>query len=197
MFTNVKDRIKFELDLSQKNSDPDWLKSNITLQDLVRSVGCDTIRDFIDNSALKQRDSHYDTNIDGYVEVFKVLHDLDIKEPVNGNRAIVVLTFDNPDSSYVPIDVYIFDFDNPKESYATYLTPWAEVACCYALRENLDEFSINDFITNILYDITFFGFTEEQIQKKADEFKRISEEADEEMRLMAERSEIPTDNDNK
>jgi hypothetical protein len=175
MFTNVSDRTKFNLEMSRKNEDPDWLKSNITLHDLVRSVGCDNVRDFIDNSSLRNCDLNYDINVDGYVEVFKVIHDLDIKGPDSDNKALVVLNLENKTTSYAIIDVYVFCFDNPDASYATYSVPWKEIASYYVLRENLAEFSINNFISYVLHNITFFGFSEENIKESENEILRRAE----------------------
>ncbi|MBW8332343.1 MAG: hypothetical protein K0M40_10015 [Prolixibacteraceae bacterium] len=118
-------------------------------------------------------------NISGYETVFNELKTLG---PAETDFSIVLSNekddFDNEE--YVHVSGYknhpADNADGSPNSYALELTNWDEW-----LGMDLDEKSIKDFtelelISHCLYEMTFFGFDQETIQK---EWKEIENEVDE------------------
>lgn len=120
-------------------------------------------------------------NISGYEMVFS---DLKLLSPTNSDITLVVDwakdDFDQED--YVDVSGYENhdqDYqDDENHSLALEFTSWDQW-----LGMNIDEKSIKDFseselISHCLFEMTFYGFNQEEIQKEADELEKIANEID-------------------
>ena len=118
-------------------------------------------------------------NISAYEQIF---NDLKFMEPVPDNISIVLSNekddFDN--SGYV--DVSGRD-NNPKENTDTLtdalaieFTPWNEWLGMEIDKDTLHDFTELEIIAHCLYEMTFAGFEEEEIQAEMDKLKGIADE---------------------
>ncbi|RLD44046.1 MAG: hypothetical protein DRI89_03750 [Bacteroidetes bacterium] len=118
-------------------------------------------------------------SVSAYEQVF---NDLKLMEPVAGDVSIVLSNenddFDN--SSYVDVSGRE---NNPKEnpneltdSLAIEFTPWNEWLGMDIEKNILQDFTELEIIVHCLYEMTFMGFDEEEIQAEMDKLNSISDE---------------------
>ena len=72
-------------------------------------------------------------------------------------------------------DIYWYNIDE-EEVYGIDLTPWSEI-----IDANIQEpfnLNINKTAAHILYEITFYGFTEEKIVEERGKLKQLSEDVE-------------------
>lgn len=118
-------------------------------------------------------------NISGYETVFDNLKTL---SPMDTDFSIVVSNekddFDNEE--YVHVSGYNnHPEDNEDESpnsYSLVLTNWSEWLGMDLDEKSLSEFTELEIISHCLYEMTFFGFDQETIQKEMDEMERSVDE---------------------
>ena len=111
-----------------------------------------------------------EANVNGHLEVFETLLNYDL----TGKKD------DYGDGDYILTVIFFIDLDNEEESrdvtgwklnntsdenfYSFTLSLWADWLLCYVLDENINEVGLEKFIAVCLYEMTFWGYTEEQIQ---------------------------------
>ena len=117
-------------------------------------------------------------NISGYETVFNELKTLG---PTETDFSIVLSNekndFDNEE--YVHVSGYNNhpeDEDESPNSYALELTNWSEWLGMDLDEKSLSEFTELEIISHCLYEMTFFGFDQETIQKEMDEIERSVDE---------------------
>lgn len=118
-------------------------------------------------------------NISGYETVFNELKTL---SPTETDFSIVLRNekddFDNEEYVHVsgysnhPEDIE----DESPNSYALELTNWSEWLGMDMDEKSLSEFTELEMISHCLYEMTFFGFDQETIQKEMDEIERSVDE---------------------
>jgi hypothetical protein len=129
-------------------------------------------------------------NIEGYKQVFEELRTL---KPVETEMYIVIEdVFDEYDKEYYAhvsgkdgtlnkeSDPEYFKDDeigNQEVSYAIEFTDWAQWLAMDIDHESLLKYSELDIIAHCLWEMTFYGFTQEDIKKAIDEIDKSVEEA--------------------
>lgn len=129
-------------------------------------------------------------NIEGYKRVFEELRTL---EPVETKMCIVIEdVFDEYDKEYCAhvsgkdgtlnkeCDPEHFKDDevgNQEVLYAIEFTDWAEWLAMEIEQESLSKYSELDIIGHCLWEMTFYGFTQEKIKKQLAQLEKEAEEA--------------------
>jgi len=123
-------------------------------------------------------------NIEGYQKMFNKLQ---LINPKLTDISIVVKweTDDFDNTKYVDVSG---EYKNPKTeeeqfSQALEFTPWGEWLAMEVATESLQNFNELEIIAHCLYEMTFIGFEEEEIQEKiqnikaeAEKYKNMTEE---------------------
>jgi len=123
-------------------------------------------------------------NIAGYQKMFNKLQ---LLNPTPSSITIVVNweTDDFDNTKYVDVSG---KYENPKTeeekfSQALEFTPWSEWLAMEIATESLQNFNELEIIVHCLYEMTFVGFEEEEIQEKiqnieaeAEKYKKMTEE---------------------
>lgn len=129
-------------------------------------------------------------NIEGHKQVFEELHTL---KPVGTKMRIVIEDiFDEYDKKYYthvsgkdgtlnkesdPEHFKDDEIGNQEVSYAIEYTDWAEWLGLEIDQESLSKYSEPDIIGHCLWEMTFYGFTQENIKKAIDAIDKSAEEA--------------------
>jgi hypothetical protein len=122
-----------------------------------------------------------DKNMQGYEEVFNQLKTL---QPKAGDVTINVCwehdDFDNED--YVDVSGYYthpkIGTDEAELSLALEFTPWEEWLAMPIDEKTLESFSELEIIAHCLWEMTFMGFDQEEIQEELDTINKSAEEYD-------------------
>ncbi len=118
-------------------------------------------------------------NISTYEQIF---NDLKFREPVFGDISIILRNEqdDFDESEYVDVSGRE---NNPKENtdaltdaLAIEFTPWNEWLGMDIDKNTLQDFTELEIIAHCLYEMTFMGFEEEEIQAEMDKLKGIADE---------------------
>ena len=80
----------------------------------------------------------------------------------------------------------IFESIRLPDSYAIDFMPWPEVLGLEVDEENIKEYGADNILASVLYEITFFGFHEEEIEKEREKLIESIKEAEEMMKLPKE-----------
>lgn len=120
-------------------------------------------------------------NIDGYHNVFAQLH---LIKPVrNEDNLVINITLAKDDffddgevEDYYHVGAYVKH--DPEQTYAIELTPWAEWLGYEVDEEALQLHGEFGFIAHCLWEMTFCGFTEQEIGLQRQELKQIVEDID-------------------
>ena len=104
-------------------------------------------------------------NLEGYKTVFEKLM---VMEPERIDMTIVVAKEKDEDEEYIEVSGL---HNNPKNQSEKYLqgielVPWRKWLGMDISSESLDSYSPQEIIARCLDEMTFFGFHEEDIQKK-------------------------------
>jgi len=129
-------------------------------------------------------------NIEGYKRVFEELRTL---EPVETKMCIVIEdVFDEYDKEYCahvsgkdgtlnkesdPEHFKEDEVGNQEVLYAIEFTDWAEWLAMEIEQEYLSKYSELDIIGHCLWEMTFYGFTQEKIKKQSAQLEKEAEEA--------------------
>jgi len=123
-------------------------------------------------------------NIEGYQKMFNQLQLIN-PEPTNISIVVKWETDDFDNTKYVDVSG---KYKNPKTeeeqfSQALEFTPWGEWLAMEIATESLQNFNELEIIAHCLYEMTFIGFEEEEIQEKiqnieaeAEKYKNMTEE---------------------
>ena len=108
----------------------------------------------------------------GYLNVYKELEQL----PPNPNPKWEMHVLKKVDKDYDDIiDVRLHDIKEG-ESYGCDLTLWSEIIDCEV--KKLTDISDIECLAHILYEITFYGFSEEKIKEVKDEINELTKRID-------------------
>jgi hypothetical protein len=111
-------------------------------------------------------------NKSGYRKALKTLRHLKPKKTDMKLRIETVTDdFETPPTTYVRVDGLI-----KRTYYAIEFTPWAEWLSSPIMRKSLKEFHQLDILCHCLWEMTWDGFEEEQIQGKIKELNKRVEE---------------------
>ncbi|MBR4147367.1 MAG: hypothetical protein IKX35_06000 [Bacteroidales bacterium] len=115
-------------------------------------------------------------NLDGYRIIFETLMMI---EPVESEYQIrIERTPDILEPEYTYPDVFGIK-DGDENRWSMEFSSWAEWLGMVVCKETLEVFSANQIVANCLYEMTFFGFTEDTInqekQKLEDSIKETKE----------------------
>jgi len=129
-------------------------------------------------------------NIEGYKRVFEELRTL---KPVETKMCIVIEdVFDEYDKEYYahvsgkdgtlnkksdPESFKDDEVGNQEVLYAIEFTDWAEWLAMEIEQESLSKYSELDIIGHCLWEMTFYGFTQEKIKKQLAQLEKETEEA--------------------
>jgi len=129
-------------------------------------------------------------NIEGYKQVFEELHTL---KPVETEMRIIIEdVFDEYDKEYYahvsgkdgtlnkesdPEHFKDDEIGNQEVSYGIEFTDWAEWLGMEIDHESLSRYSELDIIGRCLWEMTFYGFVQEDIKKAINTINRSAEEA--------------------
>lgn len=103
-------------------------------------------------------------NMEGYKSVFKKLAMIDSEEI---DMSIVIENVTDDNEAYIDVSGL---YNNPKNEEEHYsqgieLTPWRQWLGMDISAESLADFSEEEIIVHCLYEMTFVGFSEEDIEK--------------------------------
>lgn len=108
-------------------------------------------------------------NIKGYKLVFEKLKGLD---PIESSFEICIKNVEGNGEKYVhvnTVDVSKEPVDGIRLTYSLMFTPWNECAGMAVNSDSLSSFSESEIIVHCLWEMTYCGFDEEEIQKVNDE----------------------------
>ena len=116
-------------------------------------------------------------NSEGYQEVFEKL----VLMPAQDSDLVIMVVHCKDDfdgEEYVDVSGHYLHPKNEEEtfSHAIEFTPWQEWLGMPIHPESLDHFTELEIIAHCLYEMTFVGFEEEEIQDEIKRIKDISEE---------------------
>jgi hypothetical protein len=164
---NYSENDRLKKYLFETYSNINKLKSNIILYDFIRSFNLNEVKNKIYNSHIKNIDENFNKNKFGYYKVFKTLYNYNFNK-IDTNMILFIRNSINENNENYD-EMLGFDINDPTETYAINLVEWNELLNYYILQENLEEIDRNRFLTCILYDMTFYGFSEENIKKRRNE----------------------------
>lgn len=73
-------------------------------------------------------------------------------------------------------DVSSTNDSDPGVSYAVDFMPWDQVANMIVSKDTLEHYPVTDIIAHILWEVTFYGFTQEEVTDHGDEvFSRVED----------------------
>lgn len=116
-------------------------------------------------------------NRNGYEDVFNLIKTFAPKEMTNLNDLFIVVDAckeDDDDHEY--LNVSGISLSNPDKYYGIEFTPWRDWVSMNITKETLNTLSKEDIVAGCLYEMTFFGWTEDEPQQKLQELKDSIEE---------------------
>jgi len=106
-------------------------------------------------------------NKSGYESVFNMLLTLTPKKSHNLNDTFIAAELTQYPSDDIPcLDIYGTKPKNDTVRYGMEFCPWVDWVSMFITQESLDNFSKEDIVAGCLYEMTFFGFTEENISNE-------------------------------
>jgi len=74
-----------------------------------------------------------------------------------------------------PEGYYNCNWDNYNQYFGMGLTPWVEMIDSIVIVENTDSVSLEEALATILYEITFYGWTPESVEKVVEELGSLKD----------------------
>lgn len=139
-----------------------------------------TLKQLIQNTSWPEISSLFleiypdaEENIKGYEKVFEKLR---LIEPEQIDMSIVITTENDVYDGEEYIEVCGL-YNNPKNDEEHYsqgieITPWRQWLGMDISKESLASFTPQEVIVHCIYEMTFVGFSEEDIQKKMDSIEQ-------------------------
>lgn len=120
-----------------------------------------------------------ENNIKGYEQVFEKLTEMQ-PEKIDMTIVISIENGTADDDQYIEVTGL---YNNPKSDDEHYsqgieLTPWREWLGMDISKESLNNFSQQEILVHCLYEMTFAGFSEEEIEKTTNEMEKNSSNTD-------------------
>lgn len=117
-------------------------------------------------------------NKSGYESVFNILLTLTPKKSHNLNDSFIAAELTQYQTDDGPcLDIYGTKPKNSSVRYGMEFRTWVDWVSMFITQESLDNFSKEDIVAGCLYEMTFFGFTEENIsnelKKMEDRFSEV------------------------
>ncbi|MFI3326567.1 MAG: DUF6557 family protein [Clostridia bacterium] len=139
--------------------------------------------------------------LDKHNKLFEILYEL---EPINTNNIIVCSTCESFDESFISESIY--DLDEIKnndeiekelkrlenigideiqkiigitklpQGFSMMYVPWEEILGYQVSEKNIADIGKADFVATIIYEMTFFGFTQEELNAEREKLEKIIEE---------------------
>ena len=81
--------------------------------------------------------------------------------------------------SDIELDNFINANNHLPDSYAIEFSPWAEIIGYEVDENNVKEYGLENILVPILYELTFFGFSEEDKEPQKEELKEAIKEFEE------------------
>ena len=111
-----------------------------------------------------------------YKEVFETL--LNLKPMTNLNSVFIKVSYQKDffdDKKYIDVSgVQVFNSTNIK--YGIEFCPWKDWVSMYITQDSLDNFTKEDIVAACLYEMTFFGFTDTEVQAEVKKLQESFEE---------------------
>lgn len=144
----------------------------VTLSDILRQVAFDDVF-----KELTKWFSNQESNFNGYASVFCTLLEKTPKRHKLDDLFIEVkkVTEDDETEWLNVSGINIAKKDNI--SYGIEFEPWDEWVSMYITQETLDSLSKEEIVAACLYEMTFFGFTENKVQNEKNRLINAVEEA--------------------
>lgn len=106
-------------------------------------------------------------NKSGYESVFNTLLTLTPKKSHNLNDTFIAAELEQYSLDDAPsLGIYGTKPKNDSMRYCMEFCPWVDWVSMFITQESLDNFSNEDIVAGCLYEMTFFGFTEEKISNE-------------------------------
>jgi hypothetical protein len=120
-------------------------------------------------------------NKSGYESVFNILLTLTPKKSHSLNDLFIAAQLTQyPPNDGQYLDIYGTKPKNDNVKYGIEFRPWVDWVSMFITKATLDNFSKEDIVAGCLYEMTFFGFTEEnvsnELKKMEDGFEDIKKE---------------------
>jgi len=143
-----------------------------TLYTLIREVKFEDVFERLCHYFESEKDSK-----DGYESAFNELMGKKRHRHNLSDLFIKVEIVNEDGSDYLNTDG--IDIKNGKH-YGIEFCPWEDWVSMFIQQETLDTLSKEDIVAGCLYEMTFFGFSENRVQKELKEMRESIEEAKEE-----------------
>ncbi len=113
-------------------------------------------------------------SLTAYEKVYAILLQM---EPTDSDIEIVLQQcYDDETNEEIYVAVSGLKKDNPTEGLAIEFVPWTEWLGMTVSNDALKQFNQLEIISHSLYEMTFMGFDEIEIQKQLSEIKKTAEE---------------------
>jgi len=144
------------------------------LKDLIMSVSFESVRE-----AILKLYPDQDINIDGYERVFQKLVILD---PCDKDEKWVLdirkcKSIFNENETYWDVSGLWLTSTDPEQLWGLGYTPWNQWLSMEVNEEQLNIISVNEYIAHCLWEMTYSGFDEEEIQNKVEDLSKRVENA--------------------
>jgi hypothetical protein len=145
--------------------------STIQLADLLKQVSFETVFTTLVSYFPSQESSK-----EGYKEVFETLLTLSPKPLTNLNDLFIHVTLTSDqysDGEY--LDVSGIQLNKKDKFYGIEFCPWKDWVSMHISQESLDTLTKEDIVAGCLYEMTFFGFTDKDVQDEAERLRKSIE----------------------
>jgi hypothetical protein len=153
----------------------------MTFLELLHNVNTLTIQ-----SNLIECYPHQVKNYEGYILVAEQLKNMvPVKHETNMRICLELVSNYGETEVYVEVNGKngtIDEHTNKEESFSLSFVPWNELLLMPIDQQTLKKYPLEVILVHILYDITFWGFTESQRNKVSKQLDETKEEAGEELK---------------
>lgn len=145
--------------------------STVQFADLLKQVNFETVFATLVSYFPSQAESKI-----GYKQVFDTILEMKPEQMTNLNDLFISVKLYNEDGhDYLDVDgVHVNSTD--KKFYGIEFCPWKDWISMHITQETLDTLSKEDIVAGCLYEMTFFGFTDESVQEERNRLIKSIEE---------------------
>ena len=146
--------------------------STVQLADLLKQVNFETVFATLVSYFPSQEPSK-----EGYKEVFETLLSLNPKPLTNLNDLFIHVTLTSDQySAGEYFDVSGIQLNKKDKFYGIEFCPWKDWVSMHISQESLDTLTKEDIVAGCLYEMTFFGFSDKDVQNEAERLRKSFEE---------------------